>query len=571
MKTDHLAEIRERVDIVDLISEYLQLKRSGNNYRALCPFHNEKKPSFNVNRPKQIFHCFGCKKGGDIFSFLMLHDGLSFGEAVRVLAERAGVPLPSRKGEPAGAGAIRKEIARLNGFAAAHFRSNLGKSERARKYLADRQVSETLWERFGLGYAFDKWTGLYDAARSAGFSDEILAQSGLARRRESGDGYYDLFRDRVMFPIVDASGKVVGFGGRTLSDTEDVKYINSPESPLYHKGGNLYGLYQAKEAMRQPGTAYVVEGYFDLIAVAGAEVGNVVASLGTALTEEQARLLRRYVSRVVLIYDTDEAGINAALRGVEVLLSCDIVPRLVRLPSGKDPDDFIRSNGAEKFRETLDEQTDFLDFLIAAQDLDRGDVEGRAAVAQRGFALIEKVRNELKRSEYLKLLAEKLDMSEKAMRTEFVRGLRRGKREPERPKPKLGEVESDLLNLLVERADLLEEARQSMDLRDLSPGPMRNIVEMLFGAPPEMEDVGQFLMDTSADPETKEMLASVLIRETNMESDEKAVADWIASVKRCARQRKAEDLQKQIRIAESAGDTSGLMSLLKQKEELASW
>jgi DNA primase len=570
MKTDHLAEIRARIDIVDLISEYLQLRRSGNNYRALCPFHNEKKPSFNVNRPKQIFHCFGCKKGGDIFSFLMLHDGLSFWEAVRVLAERAGVSLPSRKGEPAGTGAIRKEIARLNGFAASHFRSNLAKSERARRYLADRQMSEALRERFGLGYAADAWTGLYNAAKSAGFSDEMLAQAGLARRRESGDGYYDLFRDRVMFPITDASGRVVGFGGRTLSDTEDVKYINSPESPLYHKGGSLYGLYQAKEAMRQPGTAYVVEGYFDLIMVAGAGVDNVVASLGTALTEEQARLLRRYVSRVVLIYDTDDAGIKAALRGVEVLLSCNLVPRLVRLPSGKDPDDFIRSSGAEKFRDTLEEQSDFLDFLISAHELDRTDVEGRTAVAQRGFALVEKVKNELKRSEYLKLLAEKLDLSEKAVRAEFARGLRKGRREPEQPRPKLGEVESDLLRLLIERADLLEEARGSLDLQDLSPGAMKELVEMLFRASAESDDVGQFLMDSAADPGTKEMLASVLIRETNMESGEKAVADWIASVKRCAKQRKAEDLQKQIRVAERAGDTSGLITLLKQKEELVS-
>jgi DNA primase len=570
MKTDYLAEIRARIDIVDLISDYLQLRRSGNNYRALCPFHNEKKPSFNVNRPKQIFHCFGCKKGGDIFNFLMLHDGLNFWEAVRVLAERAGVALPSGRGRPDGAGALRKEIARLNGFAAGHFRSNLAKSERARRYLADRQVSEALWERFGLGYAADNWTGLYDAARSAGFSNEILGQAGLARRRESGDGYYDLFRNRVMFPIVDASGRVVGFGGRTLSDKEDVKYINSPESPLYHKGGSLYGLYQAKEAMRRPGTAYVVEGNFDLIMAAGAGVENVVASLGTALTEEQARLLRRYVSRVVLIYDSDEAGIKAALRGVEVLLSCNLVPRLVRLPSGKDPDDFIRSGGAGKFRETLEEHSDFLDFLISAHELDEADVEGKTAVAQRGFTLIEKVKNELKRSEYLRLLAEKLDMSEKAMRAEFARGLRKGRREPERPKPKLGEVESDLLRLLIERADLLEEARGSLDLQDLSPGAMKEFVEMLFQAPAESDDVGQFLMDSAADPDTKEMLASVLIRDTNMESGEKAVADWIAFVRRCARQRKAEDLQKQIRIAERAGDTSGLITLLKEKEELVS-
>ena len=569
MRTDFLAEIRERVDIVELISEYLQLRRSGDNYRALCPFHNEKKPSFNVNRPKQIFHCFGCKKGGDIFNFLMLHEGLNFWEAVRVLAERAGVALPSGKGQRDGTGAIRKEIARLNGFAAAHFRSNLAKAERARRYLADRQVSEPLWERFGLGYAAETWTGLYDAARSAGFSDEILAQAGLARRRESGDGYYDLFRDRVMFPITDVSGRVVGFGGRTLSDT-GVKYINSPESALYHKGRSLYGLYQAKEALRQARTAYVVEGYFDLVMAAGAGVNNVVASLGTALTEQQARLLRRYVSRVVLIYDADEAGINAALRGVEVLLSCDLVPRLVRLPSGNDPDDFIRSSGAEKFCETITEQSDFLDFLLSAYELDRADVEGRTVVAQKGFALVEKVKNELKRSEYLKLFAEKLDMSERAMRAEFAKGLRRTRSEPEQPRPKLGEVECDLLKLLVERADLLEQSRRSLDPQELSPGPMRQLIELLFRAPAGHENVGQFLVDSATDPETSEMLASVLIRETNIERGEKAVADWIGSVKRSTRQRRAEDLQRQIQIAERAGDTSGLRSLLKQKEELVS-
>ena len=568
MNKDVLAEIRERIDIVELISEHLKLKRSGDNYRALCPFHNEKKPSFNVNRSRQIFHCFGCKKGGDIFNFLMLQEGLSFWEAVRLLADRAGVALPSDHGESGRRTAVRERIAELNRFAAGHFRSNLSKSSRARRYLLDRSVAGSLWERFGLGYATDTWTGLYDAAKGAGFSNEILLQAGLVRAREGG-GHYDLFRDRVMFPIVDGSGKVIGFGGRTVADS-DVKYINSPESPLYHKGGSLYGLYQSREALRRTGTAYVVEGYFDLIMAAGAGVDNVVASLGTALTEEQARLLRRHVSRVALVYDTDGAGIDAALRGVEVLLSCDLVPKLVRLPVGKDPDDFIRTSGAEEFRNSVEQQSDFLDFLISAYGTDRTDVEGKAAVAQRGLELIEKVSNELKRSEYLRLFAEKLDVSERAMRAEFAKNVRRRRYEPEQPQPRLSEVEADILKILIERADLREEARRSVNPADVAPETFRQFIDLVFRVPAGEEDVGQYLMECTSEPEAREILAGVLMRETNMESCEKGVADWIQSVSRSVRQKKAEQLQKQIQAAERLGDTNALMSLLKQKERLVS-
>jgi len=568
MNSDTLAEIRERIDIVELVSEYLKLKRSGDNYRGLCPFHNEKKPSFNVNRSRQIFHCFGCKKGGDIFNFLMLHEGLNFPEAVRLLADRAGVALPSDRGEPGGKRAVRERIAEVNRFAAGYFRSSLSRSDRARRYLSDRSVAQDLWERFGIGYAADTWTDLYDAAKGAGFSAEILIQAGLIKAREGG-GHYDLFRDRVMFPILDGSGKVIGFGGRTLADS-DVKYINSPENPLYHKGGSLYGLYQAKEALRRTGAAYVVEGYFDLIMAAGAGVENAVASLGTALTEEQARLVRRYASRVALVYDTDGAGIDAALRGVEVLLSCDLVPRLVRLPVGKDPDDFIRTSGAEKFRDTVEQQLDFIDFLISAYHTDKGDVEGRAAVARRGFELIGKVKNELKRSEYLRLFAEKLDVSEKAMRAEFAKSTRRRKYETDRPEPKLSEVEADLLKVLIERTDLREEARRSVSTKDMAPETFRQFIELVFRVPKDAADVGQYLMECTTDPEVREILAGVLMRQTSMESGEKAVTDWIRSVSRSARQRKAEQLQKQIQDAERLGDTDALMSLLKQKEELVS-
>ncbi len=566
MNTDALAEVREKIDIVELISDYLPLKRSGDNYRALCPFHNEKKPSFNVNRSKQIFYCFGCKKGGDIFSFLMLHEGLSFAEAVRYLADRAGVVLPARHAGQERQRALREKIADLNRLAAAHFRSGLARSDQARRYLAARQVAQPLWERFGLGYAADAWTGLYDAARSAGFDDETLLQGGLVKPREGG-GYYDLFRDRIMFPITDGTGKVRGFGGRALNET-DVKYINSPETALYHKGGLLYGVYQAKEALRRTGVAYVVEGYFDLIAVVAAGIDNVVASLGTALTEEQARLLRRHVSRVALIYDTDQAGISAALRGVEVLLACDLVPKLVRLPGDKDPDDFVRAKGAEKFRAIVAQESDFLDFLLAAYETDKADVEGRSAVARRGLELIENVKDELKRSEYLKLFAEKLDVSEPAMRAEFAKGVRKRRQQQEQPEQKLSEVEADVLKFLIDRPDLLEEARRTVRVEDVASARLRELLELVYLVPEGEQDAGEYLMRRATDPETRAILAGLLMRETSAESAEKAIAQWMRSVSRSARQRKAEQLQRQIQRAERQGDTSTVMSLLKQKTEL---
>jgi len=568
MNTDVLAEIREKIDIVELISSYLPLKRSGDNYRALCPFHNEKKPSFNVNRPKQIFYCFGCKKGGDIFSFLMLHEGLSFAEAVRYLADRAGVALPAQYSGEERQRALRERIADLNRLAAAHFRSALTRSDRARRYLDAREVPRPLRERFGLGYAADAWTNLYDAAKSAGFDDETLLQGGLVKPREGG-GYYDLFRDRIMFPIMDGTGKVRGFGGRALREA-DVKYINSPETALYHKGGLLYGVYQAKEALRRTGLAYVVEGYFDLIAVVAAGIDNVVASLGTALTEQQARLLRRHVSRVALIYDTDEAGISAALRGVEVLLSSGLVPKLVRLPGDKDPDDFVRTKGAEKFRAMVGQQTDFLDFLLAVYDSDKADVEDRTAVARRGLELIENVKDELKRSEYLKLLAEKLDMSERAMRAEFAKAIRKRRQEPEQPEQMLSEVEADVVKLLIDRPDLLEEVRRTVRVEDVPSARLRQFLELVFLVPDGEKDAGEYLMRRATDPDTRAALAALLMRETSVDCAEKAIAEWMRSVSRSARQRKAEQLQKQIQLAERKGDTTAVMSLLKQKAELVS-
>jgi len=566
MNTDVLAEIREKVDIVELISGYLPLKRSGDNYRALCPFHNEKKPSFNVNRSKQIFYCFGCKKGGDIFSFLMLHEGLSFAEAVRYLADRAGVTLPARHSGQERQRALREKIADLNRLAAAHWRSGLAKCDRARRYLQGRQVAQPLWERFALGYAADAWTSLYEAAKSAGFDDETLLQGGLVKARETG-GYYDLFRDRIMFPITDGTGKVRGFGGRAIGET-DIKYINSPETALYHKGGLLYGVYQAKEALRRTGVAYVVEGYFDLIAVVAAGIDNVVASLGTALTEEQARLLRRHVSRVALIYDTDEAGISAALRGVEVLLSCDLVPKVIRLPADKDPDDFVRAKGAEKFRAMVAEEVDFLDFLLAVYETDKADVEGRTAVARRGLELIGNVKDELKRSEYLKLFAEKLDMSERAMRAEFAKAVRKRKQEPEQPQRRLSEVEADVVKLLIDRPDLLEQARRTVRLDDVASTSFRQFLELVFLVPNGEEDAGEYLMRRATDPETRATLAGLLMRETSVESADKAIAEWMRSVSRSARQRKAEQLQREIQLAERQGDTTAVTNLLKQKAEL---
>ena len=361
---DLIDRVREATDIVSLVGEQLRLTKAGRSFKGLCPFHTEKTPSFHVNPDRQIYHCFGCGAGGNAITFLIEHSKLTFPEAVRMLAERAGIALPANT-EEAGADLEIGRIHEALAMAAEFFEERLAHRDvgkPARDYLAGRDISMETAVSFRLGFAPNGWSNLLDVAGKK-FTPEILAKAGLIIQKDDG-GAYDRFRNRLMVPITSASGRVIGFGGRTLGD-DDAKYINSPESPVYQKGHLLFGLAMARDAMRGSDAAILVEGYFDHLRVFAAGFTNVVAVAGTAFTPHQATLLRRHAARVHLVFDGDSAGLNAAWKAAGLCLAAGLLPQLVILPEGDDPDSLIRRDGAQAFRAALDTAMDLVGFTKA--------------------------------------------------------------------------------------------------------------------------------------------------------------------------------------------------------------
>lgn len=357
-------EIKTRVDIVDVIGEYVQLRKAGKDYVGLCPFHDENTPSFNVVPDKQFYHCFGCDASGDVIEFLERQAGMDFMEAMRYLAGRTGVALRDDRRDPAEDEAHR-EAREINAFAADWFVRQLADPRvgaRAREYLDRRGIDAETRERFGLGWAPDEWQGLRSAAHAVGYEDSLLLALGLVKKKDpaSDRDPYDVFRGRVMFPIRDVRGRVVAFGGRAL-EKGPPKYLNTTETPLYTKGEHLYGLDRSHREIRREDEALLVEGYMDLVSLAAAGFHNVVAGLGTALTWDQADLLKRYASKVRLLYDSDAAGLRATFKAADVLLASGIQAYAVTLPAGEDPDTLVQTQGADALRKCLDDAVDILE------------------------------------------------------------------------------------------------------------------------------------------------------------------------------------------------------------------
>ena len=415
---DKVQEIRERIDIVELVSSYLPLKRSGANHLGLCPFHSEKTPSFNVNAPRQIFHCFGCGGGGDAFSFVMRMEGLSFPEALRRLAERAGVEIEEEQLTPAEEQQRqdRERLLRVSEVAAAFYHQQLledPQGAEGRRYLRQRGYEGETVREFGLGYAPDSWQALAEHLAGKGFEPKWARDMlGLVRAGRDGRSDYDLFRKRLLFPIQDSRGRVVAFGGRVLDDSLP-KYINSPESPIYHKGRILYGLYQAKEAMRHSETGIVVEGYFDQLALYRAGFQNAVATCGTALTAEQARLLKRYCKKLLLFFDQDKAGRKATFRAMEVLLAEGLAASVVELSADEDPDSYLAGHTAEELQAYFDQARPVLQvYLEHCLALHGDSIEGKARAAEEMLGKLRLLPSELERDLYLKELAQRTGIDE---------------------------------------------------------------------------------------------------------------------------------------------------------------
>ncbi len=413
-----IADVLRRPDIVQVIGGYLPLKAAGRTFKALCPFHTEKTPSFVVNPERQIFHCFGCGEGGDAIAFLVKHERLTFLEAVRYLAQQAGVALPASGRSDPDQGQGRLALLEIHREALGHFRENLRGAEGApaREYLAGRGLGPALVDRFQFGYALARWDGLLRALKKRGYPEKLLETAGLIVPRQGGTGYYDRFRHRLMLPIWDVAGHVIGFGGRAL-EAQEVKYLNSPETPLYRKGTHLYGLNLATRAIRERNMAIVVEGYFDALMLHAHGFEHAVATLGTALTTEQARLLGRYTSRVTLLFDPDAAGIGAARRNLEHLINVDLDWRVVVLPGGLDPDAFVRANGAAAFTAALESAQDLVTFFLdqRVSGLDMADPVQRARAADALVEVLAGIDNPIRREGYVHTVARRTPITDRSL------------------------------------------------------------------------------------------------------------------------------------------------------------
>ncbi|MBU3189689.1 DNA primase [Clostridium bowmanii] len=358
---DVIRKIKEQNDIVDVISERVKLRKAGRNYIGLCPFHNEKSPSFTVSQDKQIYKCFGCGEAGNVISYIMKDRNVNFPEAARVLAERANISIEEDNEENSVQKDMYKKMYNINVEAARYFYGNLRKDKKAEAYFVNRGITEITMKKFGLGFSFDKWDGLLLHLKKKGYSELDLFNIGLIIKSPKGS-YYDRFRNRIMFPVFDYKGKVIGFGGRVLDDSKP-KYLNSPETPLFHKGLNLYGLNFVIKNNRSR-TIIIVEGYMDCISLHQYGFSNVVASLGTALTINQAKLLKKHVDTVIISYDADLAGQSATLRGLETLRNEGFDLRVLIVPSGKDPDEYIKNSGKEAFQNLIDNALPIINYRI---------------------------------------------------------------------------------------------------------------------------------------------------------------------------------------------------------------
>lgn len=583
-----VSEIRQRASILEVVSDYVNLKRAGKNYKGLCPFHSEKTPSFMVNEEKQIFHCFGCGEGGDVFTFLMKIGQLTFPQAVEALARRYGVRLARREVSKTQKEewARREILFRINHMACEYYHHLLTQrkeGEKGRKYLAQRGISEEIIQHYRLGYASERWQGLVEYLLEQKAPLERAWQLGLVfpkKKREDSnqkEGWYDAFRNRIIFPIFDLQQRVVGFGGRLIGEGLP-KYINSSESEIYHKGEILYGLPEAKRYISEKDCVIIVEGYFDLLTLHQFGLKNSVATLGTALTQNHLHLLKRYTKHIILLFDPDQAGTQAALRTLPLFLEEGLVPKVISLPQGEDPDTFIRKGNMSTFEKMVVEAPPLMDFSLNRlfRAYDSKSIDGKVKIAEEGMKLIQKIPEKIRRDFYVKILAERLEVNESTLH-EIISSLpkdRTGTSVPVSQLPSLEQfpkAEEVLIRLLIHHPELIPVVSKEGILQEFENPLLKRLglaIEDLYKEK-ERLDIPELLEGLEKD--LSERLRKYVFEETGIERNhlEKVLKDCVQKIHQRKLKREGKELLQRIQEMEKQREAEGLEALLFRRQEMA--
>ena len=564
-----IEQIRQATDIVDLISGFIRLKKRGRNYLALCPFHTERTASFSVSQDKQIFHCFGCGKGGNVFSFLMEHERMSFVEAVKELAQKANIIIREEKGSDFKRDLIER-ISYANQVAVEYFRKTL-KLDKFKIVLEDylkgkRKITSESIETFRLGLAGDEWEGLLRHAKRKDISEDEMVRAGLAIYNEEKKSRYDRFRQRLMIPIYNLSGKPIAFGGRTLKKDEPAKYINSSETPLYRKGYILYGLSESKDFIRKSNFAYVVEGYFDLISLWQAGIKNVVASSGTAFTLQQARLLGRFAEEVYLFFDSDSAGEKAALKSVDVLYDAGLEVKIISYPRGEDPDSLASKYGSDKIEELRKEALGFIPFRLKNIYVTKSGIIDREKLVKEFQVIGNKIGDTTRRTLFFDEAADEMGLNQAIFQTQ-IQPQRTGANAAENSptQQKFNPVESGLLSLLFHSPGSTDEVFELISPNDFDSKALGRLYSAMIDQYRVAGNIeARALIDAAADEELKQLIARIAALEwpaDQIESETAAHAQIIIENKKVAVRNR---LQLQLSQAEAKGDREKADTILDE-------
>jgi len=551
--SDLLEEIRNRCDIIDIISEYVHLKPAGKGFKGLCPFHGEKTPSFMVSPEKQLFHCFGCGEGGNVFNFLMKYEKLSFFEAVKMLAKKSGVSLPVDEEKENFLNREKERLYKLNNLTANYYRECLFRTNQGKKvinYFKKRGINDTSVELYRLGYAPPGWDALTNFLKKKGYTYEELIKAGLIKKSKIEGKYIDYFRDRIIFPIFHLSGRVIGFGGRALDDSLP-KYINSPETLVYNKGSNLYNLNFAKEDIRKKNCIIIVEGYTDVLITQQYEFNNVVASLGTALTTKQIDLIKRFTDTVLIAYDADSAGNMATLRSLDLLVKAGLGIKVLALPQGYDPADFLIKKGRTPFQNLIDRSLSLIDYKLKLlySNYSIKTIEGKVKVVKEILPTLSVMGDEDEVRAQTKKISEELKLSDEAIRIDLIKykkGLREFIQSFINPDSESGNVKAEkiLIGCMLENEKIAQDILKKLKAKDFSVLLHRQIVAAIEKNLKDDKVVdSQKVIDYLNDNEAAKLISKILMEET-ITFDEKIISGYVDTINNFKLTQERKNLEK---------------------------